>query len=448
MKTDYRIIKYVLIILLLFFLGCAAKEKKPEEKTFSGYEKWKKLAEYTQAYSPSPRDINTQEYKQKTKSEHLTEVQAPVNKKEKKHGAVPKKNLPSIMVSMQMHDVDVGVLFRALAKAADVNIILNKTITGKASLNIKQVPWNQVFKGLLNTYGYTYVWMEDIIRVVSIGDLKTQASLMDAKQMMELKNKEHDIALMTLTSEKENLEPLQTRVVHVDYANPMELRNNLWEFLKVSKSGYQEKTGKEESSDQDRIRGSILVDTHTNSLMIQATSNDMISILELMEKLDKPTPQVRIEAFIVETTSETARELGMQWGGLFKTGNGYTKIISGPGLEDVEENIADVILTGGGLKVGNIATYFDEHLLNIQLSALQEEGKLNILSSPSITTLDNQKAIIESGREIPYVSYNDGENTVEFKKAVLKLEATPHVIDGNNLKIKITTNKDELDFSN
>ena len=448
MKTDNRIIKYVFIIFFLFFIGCVAKEKKPEENKFSDFEKWRKLAEYTQAYSPTPRDIDTQEYKQKTKSEHLAEAQIPVDKKAKKPEAVPEKKLPSIQVSMQMHDVDVGVLFRTLAKVADVNIILNKSITGKASMNIKQVPWSQVFKGLLNTYGYTYVWMGDIIRVVSIGDLNKQASLMDAKQMMELKNREHDIALMTLNSEKESLEPLKTRVVHVDYADPVELRNNLWEFYKVSKSGHQEKTGKTESSDQGKIRGSILVDTHTNSLMIQATSNDMINILELMEKLDKPTPQIRIEAFIVETTSETARELGMQWGGLFNIKDGYTKIISGPGLEDVKDSITDVILTGGGLKVGNISQHIDKYLLNIQLSALQEEGKLNILSSPSITTLDNQKAIIESGREIPYISFNDGENTVEFKKAVLKLEATPHVIDGNNLKIKIVTNKDELDFSN
>ena len=78
---------------------------------------------------------------------------------------------------------------------------------------------------------------------------------------------------------------------------------------------------------------------------------------------------------------------------------------------------------------------------------LQEEGKLNILSSPSITTLDNQKAIIESGTEVPYQTVEDGEVKIEYKKAVLSLEVTPHVIEGETLKLNIRTTKDELDFA-
>jgi type IV pilus assembly protein PilQ len=90
-----------------------------------------------------------------------------------------------------------------------------------------------------------------------------------------------------------------------------------------------------------------------------------------------------------------------------------------------------------------------EYLLDVQLSALQEEGKLNILSSPSITTVDNQRAIIESGAEVPFqVVDKDGNISVEFKKAVLRLEVTPHVIEGSMLKLKIVTHKDEVDFNN
>jgi len=448
MKTDSLTYKLVLLLLVFFLSGCTTKEKGPEEKVFTDFEKWRKLAEYTEANSPSPRDIDTKQYEKKTSSQHLAEIKDPENKTEKQQVELPKRKLPVIKVSLQMHDVDVGVLFRTLAKAADVNIILNKSISGKASLNINDVPWNQVFTSLLSTYGYTYDWMGDIIRIVSIEDLNKEASLIDAKQMMELKKREHDIALLSLDSEKEQLEPLITRVVHVDYSEPTQLRDNLWEFLSVSKSGYQNSSEKSEQPGQGKIRGSILVDTHTNSLMIQATANDMISVLELMEELDKPTPQVRIEAFIVETNGETARQLGMQWGGLFKTANGFTKIISGPDFEDIGDSIDDLLLPDGGLKLGNVTGVLGKYILNVQLKALQEDGKLNILSSPSITTLDNQKAIIESGREIPYTARNEGENSVEFKKAVLRLVATPHVIDANNLKIKIQTNKDEVDFSN
>jgi len=86
-------------------------------------------------------------------------------------------------------------------------------------------------------------------------------------------------------------------------------------------------------------------------------------------------------------------------------------------------------------------------LLSAQLSALEEEGKLNILSKPSITTLDNQAAVIESGDEIPFQTVDDNKVQIEYKKAVLRLEVTPHVIEGDTLRLDIVTNKDEPDFT-
>ena len=99
------------------------------------------------------------------------------------------------------------------------------------------------------------------------------------------------------------------------------------------------------------------------------------------------------------------------------------------------------------MTLGLIYTRVGEYLLSVQLSALQDQGKLHILSSPSITTLDNQTALIESGQDVPYQSVEDGEVKVEYKKAVLALRVIPHVIDGNTLKMYIKVNKDEPDFS-
>lgn len=483
MKFSTRILTCILFLLLLFFMGCSAKKKPQEIQKYSDYEKWRKLAEYTQAHSPTPRKIDKEQYQQQSRQQQIQEAQA--------RAAVPKKKkqpprrdrrLPTTPVSLQMHEVDVGLLFRTLAKAADVNLILNKSITGTASLNIKNVPWDQVFRGLLNAHGYTYVWMEDIIRVVSIEDIKAQATLREARQEMELKNQEHDIALMTLKTEKANLEPLMTRTVHVDYADPKQLRDNLWEYLKNLKGQNEQKPkNTDEPPKEPEIRGAILVDAHTNSLIIQATPTDMVGLLELMEKLDKPTPQILIEAYIVETTGDTARELGMQWGGLGLNQSTSKNLWAGGPIGTFDSSLfvgeddatadspAGSSITHMPI-VGNILNFpssdsagtsgwqgaalslmmekVGNYILYAQLTALQEKGKLNILSKPSITTLDNQRAVIESGREIPFTASNDGENTVQFKKAVLKLEATPHVIDGRYLKIKIITNKDELDFSN
>lgn len=99
------------------------------------------------------------------------------------------------------------------------------------------------------------------------------------------------------------------------------------------------------------------------------------------------------------------------------------------------------------MTLGLVYTRLGEYLLSAQLSALQDQGKLHILSSPSITTLDNQNAYIESGADVPYQSVEDGEVKVEYKKAVLRLDVTPHVIDGETLKMIIKVNKDEPDFS-
>ncbi len=125
-----------------------------------------------------------------------------------------------------------------------------------------------------------------------------------------------------------------------------------------------------------------------------------------------------------------------------------------PDLSDLNVTSGSVVnLPAAGLggfnpmTLGLIYTRLGEYLLSAQLSALQAQGKLHILSSPSITTLDNQMALIESGQDVPYQSVEDGEVKVEYKKAVLALRVIPHVIDGDTLKMYIKVNKDEPDFS-
>jgi type IV pilus assembly protein PilQ len=161
-----------------------------------------------------------------------------------------------------------------------------------------------------------------------------------------------------------------------------------------------------------------------------------------------------------------ARELGIQWGGVYAGKSGDKRaIVTGqqggtadvpvsPGLGDLDVTSGSVVnLPAAGLggfdpmTLGLIYTRLGEYLLSAQLSALQAQGKLHILSSPSITTLDNQMALIESGQDVPYQSVEDGEVKVEYKKAVLALRVIPHVIDGDTLKMYIKVNKDEPDFS-
>jgi type IV pilus assembly protein PilQ len=194
-----------------------------------------------------------------------------------------------------------------------------------------------------------------------------------------------------------------------------------------------------------------LVDRHTNSLIIQAVRSDLERMLPLIETLDRPTPQVLIEAHIVEATKDAARNLGVQWGGLYGTSiNGYKYYntagdIANPAGSGVTPGSGESVNPSSGtmgnfpagltatdvagnllgLDLGFILESGSGNILSVQLQALEEEGQLNILSSPNITTLDNQQAFIESGRDVPYQSVEDDEVKIEYKKAVLRLEVTP-----------------------
>jgi type IV pilus assembly protein PilQ len=324
-------------------------------------------------------------------------------------------------------------LLRALARAADVNIILNDKIAGRSNINITQSPWDQVFLGILRTHNLTYAWQGDIIRIMTGDDLEEELR-------RESRKKELQIAEAPLT-----------RIVPIKYAAAKELQENLKNFLTLDRA--------------NKPIGSILVDLHTNSLIINALRNDMVAILSVVEKLDKPTPQVLIEAYIVEANKDVARELGVQWGGAAKiTGvndtihfTGQNNNVLGQGLGTAVNpstgNVVDLPAAAGpfsGLgptSLGFIYQNVGKFLLTAQLTALQDEGKVNILSSPSITTVDNQTALIESGRDIPFQTVEDGEVNIQYKKAVLSLKVTPHVIDNLTLKLSVKVNKDEVDFS-
>jgi type IV pilus assembly protein PilQ len=344
--------------------------------------------------------------------------------------------LPVKRVSLKMSNVDVSVLLRALARAADVNIILNERVTGRSNINITQAPWDQVFLGILRTHNLTYAWQGDIIRIMTADDL------------------EEDLRRETRKRELQAAEMPVTRIVPIKFSEAAKLQETVKAILTTDKSS--------------KAIGAVLVDQHTNSLVINALPKDVNAILAVIDKLDKPTPQVLIEAFIVEANKDVARDLGVQWGGAYQisggdrrgfitgrdnrsttTGTGTTTNSDIGGRTDpntgniINLPVADAAASSLGFLYQNVGKF----LLSAQLTALQQEGKLNILSSPSITTLDNLTAMIESGRDVPFQTVQDGEVNIEYKKAVLSLKVTPHVIDFQTLKLAVKVNKDEVDFS-
>lgn len=418
-RKHYFIIPWLFFIILLFALlpGCAGKKSVTKDPFF---EKWKIRAEKSRGYSPSAerRVVDISRRKGALPSERIR--------------AKSKKALPTRKVTMKMYDVDVAVLIRTLARAANQNIMINEKVTGKSDVNIKNAPWDQVFRGILRTNGLSYDWEGDIIRIMTVEDMEQDLKRQAQKRDMKL------------------VEPPIIQVVQINYADASSLKESLAVFFT--------------KNDKGEPIGSITVDKHTNSLIIQAPRDDIISMIPLIEDLDRPTSQILIEANIVEATREISRELGVQWGGLYKVSSGDVSQWVTPGanstgitggdlataIDPTSGNVVNfpTVLGNTGLTLGYVAQNLGKSILSVQLSALEEDGKVNILSSPSITTLDNQKAIIESGSEVPYQTVEDGEVKIEYKKAVLSLEVTPHVIGGETLKLNIKTTKDELDFAN
>ena len=261
---------------------------------------------------------------------------------------------------------------------------------------------------------------------------------------------------------RRDVEPQVTKVISINYASAAGLKENLQEFLK-------DKDGKP--------LGSVRVDEHSNSLIIQAAPDDIRRIIPIIEKIDKPTPQILIKANIVETTKDMARNLGIQWGGIFgRSAGNYNMFVTpgGTGGSTVPPGSAlpgsytpaygstgvggqgfGVNFPASGLTwtasvtLGLIFGTIGGNLLELQLSALQKDNKLNILSSPSITTMDNQPAYTENGLKVPYVTTTQSATgttrDVKFETVVLRLEITPHVIDGKNMKMKILVSNDEVD---
>ncbi len=404
------------ILFLAACFGCADKSVKKDPF----FEKWNTLAENSHGHSPSsePKKID---------------ISALAAKQAELAARVAVRQMPNKNINLTMRSADLKAVLRAMAKAVDLNLLMKNDIKGEVSVDFRGVPWDQAFTGLLRTYGLSYIWEGNIIRVMTIEDIDR-----DLKQKMSLR----DIQWV---------EPLmQPVVINIDYADIKKLKETLDDFLTKDKDG--------------KPRGSVKVDDHTNSLVISAMQADLIKMLPIIEILDKPTPQIQIKANIVETTKSTARDLGIMWGGS-RTGNlggsenlyvkgGTGAPVGGIGGQGLGINFpalaANAVTTASGT-LGLMFGTIGGNLLEVQLQALQTDSKLNILSSPSITTLDNQKAFTENGQRVPFIttttSGGSTTQTVTFEEVVLRLEITPHVIDGKNLKMTIVVKKDELDFT-
>jgi type IV pilus assembly protein PilQ len=415
----------LIFFALILFCGCAEGLNSTKKDPF--FEKWSTAAENSQGHSPSaePKKINVADLAAK-QSSSLALAGSSI------------KKLPSKEINLTMRQAELKAVLRAMAKAVDLNLMVKNDLKGEISVDFRGVPWDQAFVGLLRTHGLSYVWEGNIILVKTADDIEQ-----DLKQKVQLR----DIQWV---------EPLLPPVViSIDYyVEPELLVPMLQDFLTKDKDG--------------KPRGSVKFDKHSNSLVISAMRNDLDKMLPIIEKIDKPTPQILIKANIVETSKNVARDLGIKWGGYNSSTVGSENFIvtggsgvpvggiggQGFGVNFPAGSAGAGILDATAGPLGTLGLMFGKiggNLLEVELQALQKDSKLNILSSPSITTLDNQLAFTENGQRVPFVTTTTTSGittqTVVFENVVMRLEITPHVIDGKSMKMKIKVVKDELDFT-
>ncbi|MCG6551390.1 MAG: type IV pilus secretin PilQ [Candidatus Magnetominusculus sp. LBB02] len=448
------------VIVILFTLavmcGCQSTIKKDSDLD-ADMKKWQSLAENSKGYSPTKKPSykmdTTPIIKDNAASDKVSSVIGGVS------GAG--KELPKTKTNLKVRKADIRAVLRAMASSERINLLIKDNVVGVITVDFTNTRWDTVFTTILKSYGLDYIWDDNIIRVVKQEDLEQEVK----SQSLQERRKE-------IEQSTKMVEPFESVVVRLNYSNAKDLKENLSDML------FKDKTFKS--------RGAIKIDEHTNSLIIEAIHEDIVKMIKMIEYLDRPTPQILIKANIVETTKTVARDLGIQWGGLYAsqiargnslyiTPGGTTTASSGsssssatnsssviyqpafgsPGLSQQGFGVNFPIPTtvsqaAGGLgSLGLMYGVLGSNILEVQLQALQEDGKLNIISSPSITTLDNMKAYTENGDKVPYVSISTSggaqTQTVNFIDAVLRLEITPHVIDNDTLKMLILVKKDEVD---
>ena len=336
------------------------------------------------------------------------------------------------VISLDFQNADVRNLFRIFAEISGLNVILSPEVGGSVNIRMMDVPWNQAMEIILtNSALGRECFGNNIVRVATKVVLAAEASALVAE-----KNR----AVADRTTERDS-QDLVTEVVRINHADITELSTSLTALR---------------SARQD---GRITVDTRTNTLILNDLRHHVNDMLEAIKILDIPTPQVLIEAKIVEISKSFTQELGIQWGltgEVISSAPGSLAINGGANANTAADgsafqvdlrqstDIAAGSVSGFDLLLGGLLPGLD---LNVRLEALEKQGKGRILSSPKVTTADNKEARIRSGKQIPYQVTSAEGNSIQFVDAELSLTVTPHVTSDNSVYMVIDATKNAADFT-
>ncbi len=364
----------------------------------------------------------------------------PLTKEEKEEINRRKKTFTGERLSLNFQDIPVRSVLQLLADFTGLNLVTSDTVGGRITLRLQNVPWDQALDIILKARGLAMRKNGNVIMIAPTEEIA-------AREKLELESQK----------QIEELAPLHTEYIQINYAKAQDIQK-----LLKSKGNELLTPG----------RGNVTVDPRTNTLLIRDTAAKLEDIRRLVEKLDVPVRQVLIESRVVIAADTFSKELGVrlgfnranaagsnemliagaQPGHIEGTGNldtggfmGAGAGISQGGKENLMVNLPAAAATSGvNLLIGKVGSY----LLQLELTAMQEEGRGEVVSSPRVITSDKHKAVIKQGVEIPYQeASSSGATSVSFKEAVLQLEVTPNITPDDRVIMDLKVTKDNPDFS-
>lgn len=354
-------------------------------------------------------------------------------------------------LSLNFQNIEVRALLQVIADFTNFNVVTSDTVTGTVTLRLKDVPWDQALDIILQSKGLGVRKNGNVLWVAPKEELanKEQAELESRKKVAEL-------------------EPLRTQSFQLNYTKAEDVAKGLTgQTLTGGGSGGA-------TAQNTRLlspRGSVIYETRTNQLFVSDIPSKLEEVTQLIAKIDVPVRQVLIEARIVEADDSFGRSLGVKlgatdlrgarggvpgWnvggnnfltiGGNYNAVSGQTNQPGGSLTDTTFVNLPAGALAGGADPATFALSLFGataNRFLNLEISALEADGKGQVVSSPRVITADQTKARIEQGEEIPYQNAtSSGATAVEFKKASLRLEVTPQITPEGNVILDLEVNKD------
>lgn len=361
-----------------------------------------------------------------------------------------KKKYKGDLLSLNFQDIEVRAILQILADFTGMNIVVSDTVKGNLTLRLQNVPWDQALDIIMRTRGLSMRQNGNVMFIAPTEEIA-------ARERLDLESRRT----------VDELIPLRTEIMQVNYAKAKDLAD----LLRRKGSG----------TEKDQVpsgvlspRGSVEAYEQTNTLIVKDIPDKLVEIRELIAQLDKPSRQVMIDSRIVIASDDFAKDLGVRFGvsGVSQSGDRINTITGGvQGTDTMIGSAIDNLKNTGqpfpvtipdlgdrlgvnlpsGASLGGtpariaLAILGADYLVDLELSALQKEGKGEVLSNPRVVTADLKKATIEQGRQVPYSEVDDnGQTSTEFKDALLKLEVTPQITPDDRVRMDLKVTKDEV----